>query len=268
MWQELYPDVFLSIEEITPDMAKGWLKTMKTNRKPRLKHIQGLKESILRGEWRLNGQAFVFNKKGEMIDGQHRSLATIEANTPIVSIVARGIDDDAKVTIDIGESRSVRDHLVIQGTNVSGALLSAIHTIYKLAQIKIGDPKDWMINYKMSRVRALPVHAAAICNRYPQIHEMLLKVKTHPSTLRGNMVGVALLYGLHDEENASQWLNIVNEHVPPAIDDLFSQTADMHNLKRIAHLVNNINSAFDVEPIDVMWEQRMPPMPAEVIALI
>lgn len=107
-----------TVETITPERAKEYLERNMINRHISINRVNAYKDSIIRGDWQLNGEAIKFNKKGELIDGQHRLTAIIKANKPIEAVVIRGIAEDVDI-IDRGRSRSIRDTLMMQGYDKS-----------------------------------------------------------------------------------------------------------------------------------------------------
>lgn len=107
-----YPDVRLSIELITPDIAKKMLETNVGNRD--LKK-EPLVSALQKGEWELSNDAITFDENGNLTNGQNRLNACINANEPIVVIVARGIKRRAQVVMDTGVKRSLTDYLKMKG---------------------------------------------------------------------------------------------------------------------------------------------------------
>lgn len=79
---------------INPVKAQKWLETMPINRPLSWPHIRRLADHMTKGNWRLNGEAIIFNDKGEMIDGQHRCNAVVLSGCEIKSFVNCGIKDD------------------------------------------------------------------------------------------------------------------------------------------------------------------------------
>jgi hypothetical protein len=96
---------------ITPEEAARWLKCNHVNRPVRRRHVEFLAREIKDGHWMLNGAAIVISENEEILDGQHRLLAIIEAGEPIKTIVIYGIDKAAFKTIDTGAVRTGSDAL-------------------------------------------------------------------------------------------------------------------------------------------------------------
>lgn len=120
--KDIYPDVKLSIERITPETAKKMLKTNIGNRNPKR---EPLVQAIEKGQWALNGATIVFDENGNLVDGQNRLMACVNANKPIDTIVARGIKRKAQITMDTGVKRVLNDWLTLAGypdANVVGTI--------------------------------------------------------------------------------------------------------------------------------------------------
>lgn len=118
----LYPNVALSIERITPEVAEKMLQANIDNRDPKR---EAIKKAILSGQWVLNGATIVFDEDGILRDGQNRLRACVATNMPIDTIVARCIPHSAQITMDSGVKRSLADFLKMEGYknyNIVGAI--------------------------------------------------------------------------------------------------------------------------------------------------
>lgn len=115
--QCVYPDVHMSIERITPEIAEKMLHTNVNNRDPKREAIA---KAIRNAQWKLNGATIVFDNNGILLDGQNRLMACIKADMPIVTVVVRGIGKNAQITMDTGVKRALADYLKLNGyKNVS-----------------------------------------------------------------------------------------------------------------------------------------------------
>ena len=115
----LYPNVHLTLERISPEEAAEMLQFNTHNRKPKR---NPLNKALRDGEWLLNGATIVFGKDGVLLDGQNRLLSCIASGKPIDTIVVRGIDNEAQVTMDCGVKRSLSDFIELAGgANSRGA---------------------------------------------------------------------------------------------------------------------------------------------------
>lgn len=108
----------VKIENITPETAKIYLSKNIINRNVNAKRVSSYANDMQHGAWQLNGEAIRFNKKGELIDGQHRLLAIVKANIPVDMVVMNDIDNDVSI-YDRGRNRSVTDSLILEGMDKS-----------------------------------------------------------------------------------------------------------------------------------------------------
>ena len=85
-------DAAVSIETITPCLAKEWLQKNLYNRKIRPRKVRQYAADMRAGKWRTTHQGIAFDKEGNLMDGQHRLLAICETNIPQTMMVTRGLD--------------------------------------------------------------------------------------------------------------------------------------------------------------------------------
>lgn len=104
-------NIIIQVTTITPEDAARWLKCNHNNRPVRRGHIEFLAGEIRNGNWQLNGQGIVISLDEEVLDGQHRLMAVIEAGIAIKTLVIYGIDKSAFKTIDTGAVRTGADAL-------------------------------------------------------------------------------------------------------------------------------------------------------------
>jgi hypothetical protein len=81
-------------------------------------HVKRIAEQILDGKWRYNADTIKITAKGEVVDGQHRLWAVIEAKMGIDTLIAYNVPASAFSTIDtIRKPRSGGDVLALSGVN-------------------------------------------------------------------------------------------------------------------------------------------------------
>jgi hypothetical protein len=120
--------IVAEVMTITPNDAAKWLQCNKTNRPLRKSHVTFLASEIENGNWQLNGQAIVIADNEEVLDGQHRLHAIIEAGIAIQSLVIYGITPEAFRTIDTGIVRTGADALFLYFTEVNNSVVKAAAT--------------------------------------------------------------------------------------------------------------------------------------------
>lgn len=101
---------------LDPPTAKLWLDSQTRNRPVKRRKVEQFSDAIRRGEWTYNGQSITFDRRGHMIDGQHRCLAVVQSNKSIPVLVVWGVDPEAQDTMDVGTARTFSDALAMRGT--------------------------------------------------------------------------------------------------------------------------------------------------------
>lgn len=125
----------VEIIEVTPSVAKEWLKrnvNFRTVRQPIVKKLAGEMP-----HWDVNGESIKFDARGNLIDGQHRLLACIEANAPFTTVVFWGAERD--VNIDGGLKRTFIDILKHKGESYQSVLASGLNLLYRYERTLTGD---------------------------------------------------------------------------------------------------------------------------------
>jgi hypothetical protein len=118
-------NVDISIQTITPTIARGMLEANKGNRPRADKHVKKLALAMKNGEWKFNGEAIKFNGD-KLVDGQHRLSAIVESGVSVQTLVIRNLDDDVFDTIDQGKKRTMGDTLSVLGEKHYNQLASVL----------------------------------------------------------------------------------------------------------------------------------------------
>ena len=101
---------------VTPDMAVEILELNKINRPLRQEVVNRIARQIAAGKWRYNGETVKITHTFDVLDGQHRLWAIIEAKRAVETLVAFGIDREAFETIDtLRANRSLGDTIALEG---------------------------------------------------------------------------------------------------------------------------------------------------------
>lgn len=103
---------------ITPAIAEAFLNTMKHNRKLSTRNVTNLAEQMKTGLWKYDESPIRFNEEGNLIDGQHRMWALIEAEYSAEFLVLTGIEQAAMATMDTGKRRSFSDILSLEDGDI------------------------------------------------------------------------------------------------------------------------------------------------------
>lgn len=93
---------------VTPEMAKKWLATNTKGNRPTSSRVVGCyARDMAAGRWQLTHQGIAFNKTGELVDGQHRLAAIVEADVPVEMVVSTGFDVEYDSPLDQGRVRGL-----------------------------------------------------------------------------------------------------------------------------------------------------------------
>jgi len=134
---------------VTPDMAREWLaKNMKHNRPVMKNTVHGYARQMRNGTWNLTHQGIAFDENGELIDGQHRLSAIVEANIPVKMNVTYNVHraQGEVFTIDMGRKRTFANVIAMSGIDdpvyrYMGPYVSA-YIRYKLPGGRKADPAE------------------------------------------------------------------------------------------------------------------------------
>lgn len=131
----------VQIVVITPALATQMLGGNTDNRRIRPGTVEKYARDMAAGDWRLNGDAIRFNGDGTLLDGQHRLLACIKANTNFKSLVISGLSHEDRQTFDVGAKRSMTDILRWRGETSQALLASIIGWCVKYEADRFRDPQ-------------------------------------------------------------------------------------------------------------------------------
>jgi hypothetical protein len=82
----------VSIEVVNPSEAEAYLKNNAMHRKVKQKKVDEYIKEMQDGKWKLNGKALIFDSNGRLLNGQHRLNAVVQSNTPLTTLIVRGVD--------------------------------------------------------------------------------------------------------------------------------------------------------------------------------
>lgn len=120
---------------ITPDIAAKWLKRNHVNRPLRRRHVVSYANAIRAGEWDdANGETIIFSDEHDLIDGQHRLTAVVEAQRAIVSLVVFGIKSLKRRSVDTGAKRELGDIFSMHGEKNTTKLASTLRVLHAYEQ--------------------------------------------------------------------------------------------------------------------------------------
>ena len=110
-------DIEMAVIDITPEMAREWLKKNRQNRKVRTDRVKRYAEQMRDGEWMVSPDCISFSYTGKLINGQHRlkAISRLEKGEKVQCAVMFGLDPAAFKISDVGIKRTGADVLRIEG---------------------------------------------------------------------------------------------------------------------------------------------------------
>lgn len=196
-------NIIAEVITISPKDATEWLRCNRSNRPIRKKHIEFLANEINSGNWQVNGQPIVIADDEQVLDGQHRLFAIIEAGKAIQSLVVYGITPAAFRTIDTGAVRTGADALFLHfqgiGSNTIKAVATATQWCHRLEQGSVFHNEKFSNSDVIEYVKAHPslIQCAETLQSYPK--------DTRPLSIG---CGTALyeMFARKHEKNASNFM--------------------------------------------------------------
>lgn len=201
--------------EITPELAKKWLgQNTASNRKVSPRTVEAYAREMKAGRWHLTHQGIAFNQSGELIDGQHRLNAILEAGVPVVMYVYTGLPVEYNAPIDQGYNRRIDQILgitsrkasiaravyALENNQVRAGFKSSVGIIEDVVS-RMNDVMDELIDLAPSKfvgsavigalVYAHPIHPTKVANFARQLHTGELLERGDPAhALRNWMIRV------------------------------------------------------------------------------
>ncbi len=118
-----------AIEVITPDIALEILGNHENNRNLRPRFVTSYARDMAAGNWTLNGESIKIDVNGNLIDGQHRLNAVIQAGVSVQMMVIRGLASETQTTVDLGLRRNGSDMLSMKGEKHAAIMSAALRRL-------------------------------------------------------------------------------------------------------------------------------------------
>jgi len=126
----------VGVELITPQKAENYLRFNKNNRSIKSSHVTFLSNQIKENLFLENGEAIIFDKLGDLKDGQHRLKAISINNKSFFIPVVRGVESKCMATYDTGKNRSAADVLKLNGFQYYSLIAAFVQAIHKYSTKK------------------------------------------------------------------------------------------------------------------------------------
>lgn len=125
---------------VTPKRAAEWLQKNAVNRPLSLTRVKKYAHAMKEGQWQgLNGETLIFSSSpgdpfARLMNGQHRLGAVVESGVSVPMLVVTGVKEEAFITLDSGDSRSMSDWLKIRGEKHYAHLAGALSRLWYYEQ--------------------------------------------------------------------------------------------------------------------------------------
>jgi hypothetical protein len=170
----------MQVVDVTPAQAQAWLDNGGANRTLKERVVDRYAAFMLRGEWRVTGEAIKLDEHARVRDGQHRLAAIVRSGMTVPMLVIRGVDESAFDVMDTGKARTPGDVLSIHGY---GSTMGKAAAIRSLMLIEV----QGHINASTVAARGLYSGPAVLAHlqAHPEIEE------TYPLALQVTAAGLA-----------------------------------------------------------------------------
>lgn len=123
-------DVVTRAVIVTPEMAKVFLGCNDNNREVSAAAQKRYELSMLAGEWLFNGESIVFDRNGQLLNGQHRLRAIVSCRLPVPLLLVYGVEPEAFTSMDCGMKRTVGQVLKMKNIPYYRALPSIARSLF------------------------------------------------------------------------------------------------------------------------------------------
>lgn len=137
-----FTGVVSTVETITPQLAKAYLEKNKDNRKTSRHRIGIYSRDMRSGKW-TPGSPISFFDNGDLADGQHRLLAVVEADVPVVFVVVRNLPIESRLVHNSGMVQTAAANIqMYTGSNHIHGVLVHKATAFVRTLIEVENSKD------------------------------------------------------------------------------------------------------------------------------
>jgi hypothetical protein len=196
--------------EVTPKLAKQWLRHNVKNRKLREDTMNGYARDAHAGNWLVTHQGVAFDDEHRLIDGQHRLHGIVRADKPAVMMVTFGLSSKPNGNgltvmdvVDGNAPRSVANVLELQHGMEGAAAKTHIAKVIAC------------LCYPKRLRKATAPQTLTILKLYGKEIERCLELRPDLSALRGPKImaaaAFAMAVNMGDTEEFLRRLNVGNE---------------------------------------------------------
>ena len=180
----------ITIEVITPELAYELLTSNCRNRTLRGNVVAAYARDMSEGRWKAAGEPIYVAADGELLNGQHRLNAVVEAGVSVHLPIMRGVPKDYRMIADQGLRRTTGDVLSIEGEVNSNQLAAALRKLYMFRHTG---------GFMDTKQPISSVEISELLQREPEIRSWITEGKRLYRAINLNQaVATALLYVLHE----------------------------------------------------------------------
>jgi len=204
----------VTVEMVTPTIAKMWLQMMPTNRSENQYNFEAIKSAMNRDKFVQTGESIKFNIDNELIDGQHRLRGIVTTNKAQELVIVRGLSREAFKYIDTGKTRTASDVLSIEGIEYSSRIAAMAKFIinFKSGRFFVAASQ----NYKKTRINNSDI-SAFVSNNLEKLRESM----EYGYNKHNKVISSSILSAMHF---------ILEEKNSEAADDFCYKIAKGHDL--------------------------------------
>lgn len=111
---------------ITPDKAAELMARNTNNRRIKNRKIANYARDMAAGKWDPDASALMFDWDQNLIDGQNRLLACIEADVPFGTLLRTGLNPASRDHVDTGAARTTADAFRMHGVTDQNIVAAAV----------------------------------------------------------------------------------------------------------------------------------------------
>lgn len=136
---------------VTPKLANELLLKNNANRKITDNRVTVYANDMRNGRWKENTAEFIkITEDGDILDGQHRLLAIIQANTCVNFEIAYGVSKSVFDVLDTGKVRSSSDVFSIEKIENSSLISSIIKSYLVISKSSKSDLNKSSLSYGLT----------------------------------------------------------------------------------------------------------------------
>lgn len=190
------------------------MDTQEINRRIRNRYVIEYAASMV--HWVNTGETIKFDRRGKLVDGQHRLLAVIESGMSVWMAVALNVDDDAQKVMDSGLKRTIADNFGMEDVKNSGNVAAAVRFLLALekGQIKSPQTSSWPSSPRYEHHGYFAVHG--------ELEDTVAAVSSQWRAVPQTVTATAVSYFLcsqKDPELADQFFSELAQHATEGLGD-------------------------------------------------